>query len=93
MGNGTTFLVFYRLRPLDSEEKNISKHKWDEIKGSLPSEIELVGEYNHAWGTEYNGFLMFHSKTSDHFFEWWSTFKDEIRWYVEKTHTIAARSR
>ena len=25
MTNGTTFLVFYRFRPLDSEEKNIAE--------------------------------------------------------------------
>lgn len=93
MGNETTFLVFYRFRPLDSEEKSIAKHKWDEIKSSLPKDIALIGEYDHAWGTEYNGFLMFQSNTSDQFFEWWSTFKDEIRWYVEKTHTIVARKR
>jgi len=93
MGNQTTFLVFYRFRPLDSEEKSIAKHKWDEIKSTLPKEIELIGEYDHAWGTEYNGFLMFQSNTSDQFLEWWSTFKDEIRWYVEKTHTIVARKR
>jgi hypothetical protein len=36
---------------------------------------------------------MFQSNTSDQFLEWWSTFKDEIRWYVEKTHTIVARKR
>ena len=42
-------------------------------------------------GTEYNGFLMFESETSDSFFEWWKSFKDTIRWYVDKTHTIIAR--
>ena len=91
MSNGTTFLVFYRFRPLDSEEKNIAKQEWEDIKSSLPNNLELIGEYNHAWGTEYNGFLMFESETSDVFFEWWTGFKDKIRWYVEKTHTIVAR--
>jgi hypothetical protein len=25
--------------------------------------------------------------------DWWSKFKDNIRWYIEQTHTIAARRR
>ena len=59
------------------------------IKNSLPSGIELVGEYIHAWGIEYNGFLLFESS----FLDWWSKFKDTIRWYVEQTHTVTARRR
>lgn len=49
--------------------------------------------YIHAWGTEYNGFLLFESDSADSFLDWWSRFKDTIRWYVEQTHTIAARRR
>ncbi len=64
-----------------------------ELKNSLPSSVELVGEYNHAGGTEYNGFLLFEAGSSDLFFDWWSGFKDKIRWYVEKTHTIVAMRR
>ena len=52
-----------------------------------------VGEYIHAWGTEYNGFLLFEAESSDSFFDWWSKFKDTIRWYVEETDTIVARRR
>jgi hypothetical protein len=63
------------------------------IKNSLPSGIELVGEYIHAWGTEYNGFLLFEVDSADSFLDWWSKFKDTIRWYVEQTHTIVARRR
>jgi hypothetical protein len=59
----------------------------------LPSGIELVGEYTHAWGTKYNGFLLFESDSADSFLDWWSNFKDTIRWDVEQTHTIAARRR
>jgi hypothetical protein len=36
---------------------------------SLPSGIELVGEYDHAWGIEYNGFLLFEADSSDSFLE------------------------
>jgi hypothetical protein len=45
----------------------------------------------HAWGTEYNGFLLFEAETADIFLDWWSKFKDTIRWYVEETYTIIAR--
>ena len=31
--------------------------------------------------------------SSDSFLEWWSNFKDKVRWYVEQTHTITARRR
>jgi len=84
-------LVFYKFRPISSEEKDRADNEWNKLKNTLPGEIELIGEYNHAWGTEYNGFLMFQTETSDSFFEWWSGFKDTIRWYVEKTYTIIAR--
>jgi hypothetical protein len=31
--------------------------------------------------------------SADSFLDWWSKFKDTIRWYVEQTHTIVARRR
>jgi hypothetical protein len=37
--------------------------------------------------------LLFESDSADSFLDWWSKFKDNIRWYVEQTHTIAARRR
>ncbi len=89
--HSTTFLVFYKFRPMSSEERDRANNEWNKLKNTLPQGIELIGEYNHAWGTEYNGFLMFQSETSDSFFEWWKGFKDTIRWYVDKTHTIIAR--
>ena len=89
--HGTTFLVFYKFRAMTSEEKKKSKDEWNELKNTLPQGIELIGEYVHSWGTEYNGFLLFQAETSDSFFDWWSGFKDSIRWYVDKTYTIIAR--
>ena len=67
--------------------------EWAALRKVLPVGLELVGEYNHAWGTEYNGFLLFEAEKSDLFLDWWSSFKDTIRWYVEKTYTITARKR
>jgi hypothetical protein len=53
-----------------------------------------AGEYARScMGTEYNGFLLFDSDSSDSFLEWWSNFKDKVMWYVEQTHTITARRR
>jgi hypothetical protein len=89
----TTFLVFYRFKALSKGEKEKAENDWRQLKNSLPSGIELVGEYIHAWGTEYNGFLLFECQSSDSFFDWWSKFKDSIRWYVEETYTIVARRR
>jgi hypothetical protein len=88
-----TFLVFYRFKSMSKDEAKKANSEWHELKNSLPSEVELVGEYDHAWGTEYNGFLLFEADSSDSFFDWWSGFKDKVRWYVEQTHTIVARRR
>jgi hypothetical protein len=67
--HGIIFLVFYKFRPLSSEEKDRDNNEWNKLKNTLLAGIELIGEYNHAWGTEYNGFLMFQTETSDSFFE------------------------
>ena len=61
------------------------------MKNNLPSGFELIGEYIGAWGTEYNGFLLFEAEMADSFLDWCSKFKDTIRWYVEETHPIVAR--
>jgi hypothetical protein len=89
----TGFLVFYRFKTMSKEEAERAKDNWHSLKNRLPAGIELVGEYTHAWGTEYNGFLLFESESADSFLDWWSKFKDSIRWYVEQTHTIVARRR
>jgi hypothetical protein len=86
-----TFLVFYRFKTMSPEETKKANEEWKDIKKSLPQGIELIGEYNHAWGTEYNGFLLFEAESSDDFMDWWAKFKDGIRWYVDHTHTITAR--
>ena len=78
---------------MSTEEAKKANSEWHELKNSLPSSVELMGEYDHAWGTEYNGFLLFEAESSDLFFDWWSGFKDKVRWYVEQTHTIVARRR
>jgi hypothetical protein len=89
----TAFLVFYRFKAMSDQEAQKSSAQWNDLKKSLPSDVRLAGEYIHAWGTEYNGFLLFEADNSDSFLSWWSSFKDTIRWYVDQTHTIVARKR
>ena len=60
----TTFLVFYRFKAMSKEEKQKAESEWHELRNSLPSGIELVGEYIHSWGTKYNGFLLFEAENS-----------------------------
>lgn len=90
---GTAFLVFYKYKSMTKEEAERATKQWHELKSGLPEDVELIGEYDHAWGTEYNGFLIFEAEKSDSFLNWWSTFKNSIRWYVDKTYTITARRR
>jgi hypothetical protein len=90
---GTAFLVFYKYKSMTNEEAERAAKEWHDLKSSLPDDVELIGEYDHAWGTEYNGFLIFEAEKSDSFLDWWATFKNSIRWYVEKTYTITARRR
>jgi len=89
--NVSTFLVFYRFKTMTNEEARKAKDEWNQIRNNLPSTIELVGEYSHAWGTKYNGFLLFEADNAESFLDWWTTFKSTIRWYVMETHTIVAR--
>ncbi len=88
-----TFLVFYRFKTMSNEDAKKANAEWRQLKNGLPKGLRLTGEYNHAWGTEYNGFLLFDADSTDLFLDWWSNFKDKIRWYVAKTHTIVARKR
>jgi hypothetical protein len=52
---------------MNKEEAERAKNEWQNIRNNLPSGIELVGEYIHEWGTEYNGFLLFESNSTDSF--------------------------
>ena len=70
---------------MNKEESAKAKTEWRELRNGLPSGIELIGEYDDAWGTEYNGFLLIELESSDAFLDWGSGFKDKVRWYVEQT--------
>ena len=89
----TTFLVFYRFKAMNKEEKGKAEGEWSQLKNSLAFWNRACRRIHYAWGTQYNGFLLFEAESSDSFFDWWSKFKDTIRWYVEETNTIVARRR
>jgi len=87
------FLVFYRLCEMSKEDAEKARKSWEKFKKTWPSGIRLVGEYTHAWGTEYNGLFLIESDSSDEFLNWWPTFKDQVRWYVSETKTVIAQKR
>jgi hypothetical protein len=44
----TPFLVFYRFKAMSDQEAQKSSAEWNDLKKSLPSDVRLSGEYNHA---------------------------------------------
>lgn len=63
------------------------------IKEEWPDDIRLLGDYRHAWGSEWNGFLLLESENPQAFFEFWPFFRDKTRWYVENTRTVIGLKR
>jgi hypothetical protein len=45
----TMFLVFYRFKAMSDQEAQKSSAEWNDLKKSLPFDVRLSGEYNHAW--------------------------------------------
>ena len=87
------FLIFYQLKEMSKAEAEKAKKRWDTFKKGFPAGIRLIGEYDHAWGTNYNGFFLIEADSSDKFLNWWRRFKDEVRWYTTSTKTILGRKR
>lgn len=85
------FLVFFRFEKLSDEDAKKSKEQWEQMKREMPKSIKLVGEYYHAWGTRYNGFLLFECENADDFVKYWKEFKDKTRWYLAETRTILSK--
>jgi hypothetical protein len=52
---------------MSKEEAQKDKEEWQNLMNGLPSGIELVGEYTHARGTEYNGFCYLNQIVLIHF--------------------------
>ena len=43
-----TFLVFFKYKSMDKGDAQKAAAQWREMKKSLPGDVELIGEYNHA---------------------------------------------
>ncbi len=82
------FLVFYKFKQLNEEEEKKARNFWKEFRNNLPGNIKLVGEYKHAWGTQWNGYLVLEAETMNDFIKFWPIFRDKTRWYVQATETI-----
>ncbi|MHA1238144.1 MAG: hypothetical protein ACTSSJ_02650 [Candidatus Odinarchaeia archaeon] len=83
------FFILLKFKTLSSEEKRETKEKWKEYKRrNIPKEIKIVGEYEHTWGTVWNGALLVETDKMEDFINWWPKFRDFNRWYVTETQTI-----
>ena len=82
------FFVLYKIKTLSNQEKEDAKREWDEFKKTMMPNIKLIGEYEHAWGSPYNGIFILETDDVTQFLEWWPKFRDITRWYVTETRTI-----
>jgi hypothetical protein len=82
------FVVFYKIKKLSNQEADDAKRDWKEFKAKVPEGLKIVSEYDHAWGTNYNGIIIIEAEKMEIFINWWTTFRDFTRWYVTETKTI-----
>ncbi len=83
------FVIYYRFKLLTPEEAEKAREFWAEFRNeSWPKDLEIVGNYTHAWGTEWNGWLLVETENPVTFFEFWPFFRDKTRWYIDNTRTI-----
>lgn len=87
------YFVMYKLKELSREEEERARMQWEEMMREWPPEVRLIGVYDHAWGTEYNGIMVLESDSMDSFAKFWKWFRDRVRWYVPETKTIMATKR
>ncbi len=87
------YIVFYKLKEMSDEEEERARREWEEMMADWPPEVRLLGVYDHAWGTSYNGFLMLECDSMDAYVRFWRWFRDKVRWYVVETRTVIATKR
>jgi len=88
-----TAVIFYKFRLLTEEEEEKTKRDWEETKKNFPEGVRLISLNDHAWGTEYNGFMVIEADTFENFLRFWKWFKDKVRWYVERTKIVIGTKR
>lgn len=82
------FLVFYRYKPMTKEEAKRSSDEWDEFKKESTNGAKITGEYDHAHGTDWNGFFIVESEDMETFQEFWEKCRDATRWYIESMEVV-----
>ncbi|RDD53943.1 MAG: hypothetical protein BA066_01720 [Candidatus Korarchaeota archaeon NZ13-K] len=87
------YIVLYKLKELSRDEEERARMQWEDLMREWPPEVRLIGVYDHAWGTEYNGVMILESDSMDSFTRFWKWFRDKVRWYVPETRTIIATKR
>ena len=90
MGEGMVWgaVIFFKYRTMTDAEVNKARKEWEDFKKALPRGVKIIAEYDHAHGTDWNGFLLVEARTMDAFQEFWESFRDLTRWYVDRTHAI-----
>ncbi|MFX1273312.1 MAG: hypothetical protein ACFFAX_16640 [Promethearchaeota archaeon] len=88
------FIVFYRFQLMDEEKAKKARKFWTVYsKDDWPSDIKILGDYRHAWGSDWNGFLLLEVEKPERFFEFWPKFRDKTRFYLDNTRTIIGAKR
>ncbi len=81
------YIVYYRLRVMNSEEKNDWIKKWAGIRRKLPKGIKIVTEAGNAFGTDFTGLTVFEGPF-DQFEKLMAVLELQSGDLVEKTKTI-----
>ncbi len=79
---------------MSPEESERARDFWRKYSvEDWPKTLSIVGDYRHAWGTEWSGFLLIETESPQTFFEFWPIFRDKTRWYIENTQTVIGLKR
>lgn len=73
---------------MTAAEEEKAKEEWVAFKKSLPKGVKILSEHDHAFGTEWSGFLFVEARSIDAFQDFWRFFRDTTRWYVERSQAI-----
>jgi len=81
-------VVLFKYKELSAEEEKKAREEWERLKKEFPKDIRLIRVADHAFGTDYNGFIVFESDSFEAYVRFWKWFKDKVRWYIERTQTF-----
>ncbi|MHA1637564.1 MAG: hypothetical protein ACTSUB_06060 [Candidatus Thorarchaeota archaeon] len=81
------YIILYRLRVMEKEDKHYWIKKWAEIKQNLPKGIKIITEAGNAFGTEFTGFTVFEGPF-DKFEKLVSILEEHSGDLFEKTKTV-----